>query len=130
MRQSGSEGVRPGGAPPPPRARFSPAARRGRPRRRGGGSRWTGEIVRALLAGATRFSEFTAAIPGLSDRLLSERLKDLEAEAIVIRTVVPAKPVRVEYRLTEKGEALASVVAALSAWADEWIGPGAAGACD
>lgn len=91
------------------------------------GRRWTGEIIRALLAGATRFSEFTAAIPGLSDRLLSERLKDLEAEAIVTRTVVPAKPVRVEYRLTERGEALASVVAALSAWADEWIGPDAAG---
>lgn len=93
------------------------------------GRRWTGEIIRALLAGTTRFSEFTAAIPGLSDRLLSGRLKDLEAEGIVTRTVIPAKPVRVEYRLTEKGEALASVVQALSAWADTWVGEaGAAGA--
>lgn len=85
------------------------------------GGRWTNEIVRALLGGASRFSEFTAAIPGLSDRLLSERLKSLEAEGLVIRTVVPDKPVRVEYQLTDKGRDLADVVQALARWAETWV---------
>lgn len=83
--------------------------------------RWTPEIVRAMLAGAVRFSEFTAAIPGLSDRLLSERLKALEAEGILTRTVIPKTPVRIEYRLTEKGESLAKAVVAISEWADRWV---------
>lgn len=83
--------------------------------------RWTPEIVRAMLAGAVRFSEFTAAIPGLSDRLLSERLKTLEAEGILTRTVIPKTPVRIEYRLTEKGESLAKAVVAISEWADRWV---------
>jgi DNA-binding HxlR family transcriptional regulator len=88
------------------------------------GRRWTGEIVRALLAGKTRFSEFTATIPGLSDRLLSERLKDLETEGIVQRCVSPDTPVRVDYRLTDKGEALGDVVDAVSAWAERWVRAG------
>jgi DNA-binding HxlR family transcriptional regulator len=88
------------------------------------GRRWTGEIVRALLAGKTRFREFTATIPGLSDRLCSERLKDLEAEGIVQRCVSPETPVRVDYRLTAKGEALADVVEAVSAWANRWVDAG------
>src|ERR671915_464722 len=67
------------------------------------GKRWTGAIIRALLSGSTRFSEILAAVPGLSDRLLSERLKELEAEGIVARLVTPSTPVRVEYNLTEKG---------------------------
>jgi DNA-binding HxlR family transcriptional regulator len=85
------------------------------------GRRWTGAIVRALLTGTDRFSDLTAAIPGLSDRLLSERLKELEAEGIVVRTVVPETPVRIHYRLTEKGRALAGVVDAVSTWAQEWL---------
>jgi DNA-binding HxlR family transcriptional regulator len=85
------------------------------------GRRWTGAILRALLAGIERFSDLTAAIPGLSDRLLSERLKELEAEGIVSRTVIPETPVRIEYHLTEKGRALGSVVEAVSAWADVWL---------
>jgi DNA-binding HxlR family transcriptional regulator len=85
------------------------------------GRRWTGLIVRALLAGRTRFSEFTAVIPGLSDRLLSERLKELEAEGIVTRCVSAQPPVRVDYRLTEKGEALAGVVEAIATWAEQWV---------
>jgi len=85
------------------------------------GRRWTGAIVRALLSGEERFSDLTAAIPGLSDRLLSERLKELEAEGVVTRTVVPETPVRIQYQLTEKGRALASVVDALSAWANRWV---------
>jgi DNA-binding HxlR family transcriptional regulator len=85
------------------------------------GSRWTGAIIRALLSGVSRFSEVVATVPGLSDRMLSERLKELEAEGIVTRTVLPTTPVRVEYRLTEKGQALAGVVESISEWASEWL---------
>ena len=85
------------------------------------GRRWSGAIVRALLAGRTRFSEIVDAVPGLSDRLLSERLKELEAEGVVTRLVTPSTPVRVEYRLTEKGRALVPVVEAVSAWAEQWM---------
>ncbi|HWC11017.1 MAG TPA: helix-turn-helix domain-containing protein [Acidimicrobiales bacterium] len=85
------------------------------------GRRWTGAIIRALLCGDTRFTEIRTTIPGLSDRLLSERLKELEAEGIVERRVLPRTPVRIEYWLTPKGEALASVVQAASAWAEEWL---------
>ena len=84
------------------------------------GRRWTGAILRVLLSGETRFSDVTAAIPGLSDRLLSERLKELEAEGIVCRTVIPATPVRIDYRLTPKGAALHDAVAAVAAWAETW----------
>jgi len=91
------------------------------------GRRWTGVIVRALLAGNTRFTQIRSTVPGLSDRLLSERLKELEAEGIVDRRVMPDTPVRIEYRLTAKGDALASVVVAMSAWAEEWLVPQASG---
>ena len=95
------------------------------------GRRWTGAILRALLSGATRFSDLVNAVPGLSDRLLAERLRELEAEGIVTRTVIPAMPVRVEYHLTEKGRALESVMVAVAAWAEDWIdGPAAAAACE
>src|SRR4029077_19990322 len=78
------------------------------------GRRWTGAILRALLAGIQRFSDVASAIPGLSDRMLSERLRELEAEGIVKRLVRAEKPVRVEYLLTQKGRALGAVVEALS----------------
>jgi DNA-binding HxlR family transcriptional regulator len=87
------------------------------------GRRWTGAVVRALLSGAARFSDVAAAIPGVSDRLLSERLKELEAEGVVVRTVIPTTPVRVEYHLTPKGRALADVVVAVSDWANDWLAP-------
>lgn len=87
------------------------------------GRRWTGAIVRALLSGTSRFVDLAETIPGVSDRLLSERLKELEAEGIVMRTVVPSTPVRVEYHLTVKGRALADVVATISAWAYAWLTP-------
>jgi DNA-binding HxlR family transcriptional regulator len=87
------------------------------------GRRWTGVIVRALLTGDTRFSQIRSTIPGLSDRLLSERLKELEAEGIVERRVLAETPVRIEYHLTAKGRALADVVQAASAWAERWLPP-------
>ncbi len=89
------------------------------------GRRWTGAILRALLSGVERFGELAGTVPGLSDRMLSERLKELEAEGIVVRTVIPETPVRIEYRLTEKGRALGSVVEAVSAWVEEWVSPAA-----
>ena len=85
------------------------------------GRRWSGAVVRALLSGQTRFSELAATIPGISDRLLSERLKELEAEGIVQRRVIPDTPVRVEYLLTEKGRSLAGVLQAIGDWAYDWI---------
>ena len=85
------------------------------------GARWTGAIIRALLSGIDHFSELAAVVPGLSDRMLSERLKELEAEGIVERRVTPSTPVRVEYHLTEKGRALGEAVNAISAWADDWL---------
>jgi DNA-binding HxlR family transcriptional regulator len=87
------------------------------------GRRWTGAILRAMLSGEARFSEIAAAVPGLSDRLLSERLKELEAEGMVRRTVVPSTPVRVDYALTEKGLALNEVIVAVSDWAEHWLAP-------
>ena len=84
------------------------------------GRRWTGAIVRSLLAGATRYSEILAAVPGLSDRLLSERLKELELEHIVERRVTPSHPVRIEYFLTDKGQGLAAVVRSVATWAETW----------
>ena len=84
------------------------------------GRRWTGAIIRSMLAGASRYSEVVAAVPGLSDRLLSERLKELESEGIVERKVTPSTPVRIDYALTEKGLALASVVREVASWAERW----------
>src|SRR5436853_6916777 len=85
------------------------------------GRRWTGAVVRALLSGDRRFCQIRSTIPGLSDRLLSERLKELELEGIVERNVHPDTPVRIEYRLTPKGEALAGVVQSVSRWAEAWL---------
>ena len=87
------------------------------------GRRWTGAILRALLAGVCRFTDLKASIPDLTDRMLSERLKELEREGIVKRTVYPEMPVRIEYHLTTKGEALGSVIDAVSSWAHDWLAP-------
>jgi len=85
------------------------------------GKRWTGLLLDALMSGPRRFCELTALVEGLSDRVLSDRLRELEAEGIVKRVVYPQIPVRVEYQLTEKGEALKPVVEAIHTWASEWV---------
>jgi DNA-binding HxlR family transcriptional regulator len=85
------------------------------------GRRWTGAIVQVLAGGALRFGDIAAAIPGLSARMLSERLKELEAEGLVTRTVYAEHPVRIEYRLTEKGRDLKGVMAAIGNWAHRWL---------
>ena len=84
------------------------------------GRRWTGAIVRSLLSGSVRFGEILARVPGLSDRLLSERLRELEAAGIVVRSVYPEVPVRIEYHLTEKGHELEAIVAAIDGWTARW----------
>jgi DNA-binding HxlR family transcriptional regulator len=85
------------------------------------GRRWAGAIIRALLAGPARFASIRDAIPDISDRMLSERLKELEAEGIVTRHVHTDVPVRVEYELTDKGRDLQTALAAIGAWAARWI---------
>jgi DNA-binding HxlR family transcriptional regulator len=85
------------------------------------GKRWTGAIVGVLLHGPLRFSEIAQAVPELSDRLLSERMKELEAHGVVERTVVPGPPVRVEYGLTEMGRELEPALSELKAWARRWL---------
>jgi DNA-binding HxlR family transcriptional regulator len=88
------------------------------------GSRWTGAIVRILTAGPARYCELKGAIPDISDRMLSERLKELEGEGIVHRAVIPETPVRVEYRLTPMGQALEGPLDSLARWAEEWVATG------
>jgi len=85
------------------------------------GKRWTGAILFVLLEGPARFSEIKECVPDLSDRLLSERLKELEAEGIVQRQVLDGIPVRVQYTLTDKGHALGPTVEALKGWARSWL---------
>jgi DNA-binding HxlR family transcriptional regulator len=85
------------------------------------GKRWTGLILDTMLEGPQRFCEMTSIVEGLSDRVLSDRLRELESEGVVERVVYPQIPVRVEYRLTEKGRDLRPVVQAIHRWAEEWI---------
>lgn len=87
------------------------------------GKRWSGLILRSLLTEPRRFSDISRYIKsGLSDRMLSQRLSELESEGIVERKVYAnQKPVRVEYVLTEKGQALRPVFEAIQSWADDWV---------
>jgi len=85
------------------------------------GRRWSGAIIYVLLRSRCRFATLRDAIPQITDRMLSERLQELEHEGIVERTVVPEAPVRVEYELTRKGRALASAMDAIAAWAEKWV---------
>ena len=86
------------------------------------GKRWTGAIVAVLLEGGPmRFSQVAQAVPQLSDRLLSERMKELEARGVVERTVHPGSPARVEYALTPMGRELAPALKELQSWAHRWL---------
>ena len=85
------------------------------------GGRWTGAIIQTLLQGKTRYALIKAAIPDITDRMLSERLRSLEAEDLLTRKVVPESPVRVEYELTEKGRSLESSLTEIGTWAERWI---------
>lgn len=85
------------------------------------GRRWTGAIIFVLLRSRCRFATLRAAIPDITDRMLSDRLQELEQEGIVERTVIPETPVRVEYSLTRKGRELAAAMDAIAEWAEKWV---------
>lgn len=85
------------------------------------GGRWTGAIIQLLLRGPARYAALREAVPDISDRMLSERLRELESEGIVERLVLPETPVRVEYRLTPKGEALEPSLKAIGKWAERFV---------
>lgn len=85
------------------------------------GRRWAGAIVRVLLDGPRRYNEMRGVIPEISDRMLSERLRELEEAGVLIRRVLPEAPVRVEYELTDKGRALEGAIDAIGKWAEQWI---------
>ncbi|MBV8602248.1 MAG: helix-turn-helix transcriptional regulator [Candidatus Eremiobacteraeota bacterium] len=85
------------------------------------GRRWVGAILRILLAGPRRFNEILGGVPGLSDRLLAERLRELEEAGVVTRRVHDERPVRVSYELTECGRSLEPVVRAVAEWAEAWV---------
>jgi DNA-binding HxlR family transcriptional regulator len=84
--------------------------------------RWTGLIIYQLLGGPQRFCSLESSI-GVSGRVLSERLKDLENEGIVKREVFPETPVRIEYSLTDKGSALEPLMRDIEKWSQTWINP-------
>ena len=85
------------------------------------GSRWTGAILQTLLLGTCRYAAIKGAIPDITDRMLSERLRSLEAEGLVERAVIPDTPVRVEYELTTKGRELQNALREIGNWAERWI---------
>ncbi len=85
------------------------------------GKRWTGLLLYTLMEGPQRFCELTSAVEGLSDRVLSDRLRELELQGVVKRIVYPQIPVRVEYQLTQKGRDLKPVVDAIHQWAEKWV---------
>jgi DNA-binding HxlR family transcriptional regulator len=84
------------------------------------GRRWSGALIQVLLGGKRRYAELRSAIPDITDRMLSERLRELEEEGIVVRQVLPETPVKVEYALTDKGRALEEALAAIGHWAERW----------
>ncbi len=88
------------------------------------GRRWTGAILRTLMEGPLRFSEVAAAIPELSDRLLSERMKELESRGLVRREVIPGPPLRVHYGLSQMGHELEPALGELQRWARRWLSHG------
>jgi DNA-binding HxlR family transcriptional regulator len=85
------------------------------------GSRWTGAILQTLLQGKTRYAAIKGAIPDITDRMLSERLRSLEGEKLVLRIVISESPVRVEYELTPKGRELQNALREIGSWAERWI---------
>jgi DNA-binding HxlR family transcriptional regulator len=86
------------------------------------GKKWTGLIINTLLTGPKRFKDITIMIPSMSDRILAERFKELEAAGILERHVFPEIPVRIEYELTKKGMSLQPVMIEVQHWGDQWSG--------
>ncbi len=87
------------------------------------GKRWTGAILSILMRGPVRFHSLVSAVPGMSERLCADRLRELEAAGLVSRRVLPGPPVGVEYTLTEAGRDLNEALGALGKWAHRWLQP-------
>ncbi|MFF2480722.1 winged helix-turn-helix transcriptional regulator [Paenibacillus sp. NPDC058071] len=85
------------------------------------GKKWTGLIIRVLLGGPKRFKDIKGQIADMSDKMLTDRMKELEAQGIVKRTVFPEMPVRIEYELTEKGRELQPVIESIQKWGEQWM---------
>ena len=85
------------------------------------GRRWTGAILFVLEQGPARYSDLRAAIQGITDPMLAERLRELEREGIVERHVLAGAPVGVEYGLTAKGRAMETVLQAVGEWSQAWV---------
>ncbi|MDQ0337419.1 DNA-binding HxlR family transcriptional regulator [Caldalkalibacillus uzonensis] len=85
------------------------------------GKRWTGLILRVLMNGPKRFKDISHLIPNISDKMLAERFKELEAEGLVVRRVYDEVPIRIEYELTEKGKALEPMMNEFQKWAEVWM---------
>jgi DNA-binding HxlR family transcriptional regulator len=84
------------------------------------GKRWTGLIIRVLMTGPKRFKDISDLIPSMSDRMLSERFKELDEAGNLIRQVYPETPVRIEYELSDKGKGLEATMNEVQLWADKW----------
>ncbi|MBF4588294.1 winged helix-turn-helix transcriptional regulator [Curtobacterium sp. VKM Ac-2887] len=87
------------------------------------GKRWAGMILSALMQGSLRFNEIKRAVPGVSDRILIERLGEFQELQLVARTVTETSPVRVEYALTDRGEAMRPAITELTRWAEQNLSP-------
>jgi DNA-binding HxlR family transcriptional regulator len=85
------------------------------------GARWSGAVLNALFEGNRRYCDLRAGIPGISDTMLTQRLRDLEVRGVVRRSVSPGPPTRVEYRLTEMGIELHPILVSISAWSRRWL---------
>ncbi len=85
------------------------------------GRRWTGMILYALLKGPHRFNELLSSIYGISDRLLTERLRELEEKGLVERHVIPDSPIRAEYSLTESGRDAEEIMSSIFRWGNKWL---------
>lgn len=83
--------------------------------------KWTGLIIRVLMGGPKRFKDIKEQIPDMSDKMLTDRMKELEASGIVIRKVYPEMPVRIEYELTDKGRDMKNVIESIQEWGDRWM---------
>lgn len=84
------------------------------------GRKWNAAIMLALASGASRFSEIREIVTGVSDRLLSLRLRELEGHRLVERTVIPTVPAQIRYELTASGSELIRILHPLTQWSLRW----------
>lgn len=85
------------------------------------GKKWTGLILRVLQEGPMKFTDISNLIPELSDKMLGERFRELEAQGLITRKVYSTIPVRIEYELTDKGKGLKPAFDEIQKWAETWI---------